>query len=422
LAMEKPQKHTDEDLYVTRLMSDSNKFETELLDEICRLRGTIDILQRENTDLELLLENTTQHADFIEMELEKRNTLIRNLFGRYLDNEIVDNLLETPKGLELGGKRQKITMLVSDLRGFTAFSEQLSAEEVVKVINLYLSHMVDVITTYHGAIDEFMGDGILVFFGAPIAREDDTARAVACAISMQTAMKTINAQMEAWELPPLSMGIGINTGEVVVGNIGSEKRAKYGVVGSQVNLTFRIESCTTGNQILISKETWQALQPIVHIHQSCQIRMKGLSEPTTVYDVAGIGGEFNLWLQEDHRDDELLPLQEPIFVRCELLNGKEVTNISLTGELIQLSGEGALIQFDSSPDEFIPEVLSNLKVSYLGDEQETSNTAENYAKVMDVDAEARTCHIHFTSMFFSSTLNLKELYHSLKQAKAKAAD
>lgn len=420
--MEKLPKHTDEDLHVTRLMSDSNKFETELLDEICRLRQTIDNLQRENTDLELLLENTTQHADFIEMELEKRNTLIRNLFGRYLDNEIVDNLLETPKGLELGGKRQKITMLVSDLRGFTAFSEQLPAEEVVKVINFYLSHMVDVIATYHGAIDEFMGDGILVFFGAPIAREDDAARAVACAISMQAAMTTINAQMTAWGLPPLSMGIGINTGEVVAGNIGSEKRAKYGVVGNQVNLTFRIESYTTGNQILISEETWQALQPIIQIHQSRQIRMKGLSDPITVYDVAGIGGKYNLWLQEHHQDDELLPLQEPISVRCELLNGKEITNIWLTGELVQLSGKGALLQFGPSPGDFIPEVLSNLKVSYLRNEPETSKTAENYAKVMNVNAEARTCHIHFTSMFFSSTLNLKELYDSLKQARANAAD
>lgn len=419
--MENLPKYTDEDFHIVRLMSDSNKPETELLNEIYRLQKKINDLQLENTDLELLLENTTQHADFIEMELEKRNTLIRNLFGRYLDNEIVDNLLETPKGLELGGNRQKITMLVSDLRGFTAFSEQLSAEDVVKVINFYLSHMVDVIATYHGTIDEFMGDGILVFFGAPIAREDDAARAVACAISMQTAMKTINAQMEAWGLPPLSMGIGINTGEVVVGNIGSEKRAKYGVVGNQVNLTFRIESYTTGNQILISEETWQALQPVVHIHQSRQIRMKGLSELITVYDVAGIGGKYNLWLQEDHQDDELLSLHEPIFVRCELLDGKEVTNISLTGGLVQLSGKGALIQFDPSPNDFIPEVLSNLRLSYLGDKQGTSSTVENYAKVMAVNAEARTCHIHFTSMFFSSTLNLKELYHSLKQARSNAA-
>jgi len=420
--MENSLKYTDKDLNLTRLMSDQDKSETDLLNEIYRLRQTIDSLQRENTDLELLLENTTQHADFIEMELEKRNTLIRNIFGRYLDNEIVDNLLETPKGLELGGKRQKITMLVSDLRGFTAFSEQLPAEEVVKVINFYLSHIVDVITTYHGAIDEFMGDGILVFFGAPIAREDDAARAVACAISMQAAMKTINAQMADWGLPPLSMGIGINTGEVVVGNIGSEKRAKYGVVGNQVNLTFRIESYTTGNQILISEETWQALQPIVRIHQSRQIRMKGLSEPITVYDVAGIGGKYDLWLQEDHQDDELLSLPEPILVRCEILDGKEVTNISLSGNLVKLSGKGALIQFDPSPDHFVPEVLSNLRVSYLGEGHKASSAVENYAKVMDVDVEARTCHIHFTSMLLSSTLNLKELYQALKLASADTVD
>jgi adenylate cyclase len=131
----------------------------------------------------------------------------------------------------------------------------LSPEEVIKIINLYLGYMTDVITKYQGTIDEFMGDGILVLFGAPTAREDDAERAVACAIAMQLTMSTINDKMKELNLPPLAMGIGINTGEVVVGNIGSETRCKYGVVGSQVNLTYRIESYTTGGQIFISEAT-----------------------------------------------------------------------------------------------------------------------------------------------------------------------
>lgn len=416
--MENLSKHTSGDLRISGLMPDLHDTEGELLNEITRLQEVIEALQSEKADLELLLENTTQHADFVEMELDKRNTLIRNLFGRYLDNDIVDNLLKTPESLKLGGKRQKITMLVSDLRGFTAFSEQLPAEEVVKVINFYLSHMVEVIGTYHGTIDEFMGDGILVFFGAPIEREDDAARAVACAISMQLAMKAINAQMDAWNLPQLSMGIGINTGEVVVGNIGSEKRAKYGVVGPQVNLTFRIESYTTGNQILISEATQQTLQPIININESRQVRMKGVAEPITVYDVAGIAGKYNLWMDEDTQDDELLPLKKPILIRCEMLDGKEVTDISLTGRLIALSGKGGTFQFDSSSDNFIPEILSNLKFSYLGDDGALSENSENYAKVMHVNVEERICHVHFTSMFFRSMPNLKDLYQSLKQTKA----
>ena len=152
---------------------------------------------------------------------------IRKTFGRYLTDEVVATLLESPEGLQLGGEHRKITILTSDLRGFTATSERLPPEEVVKILNFYLGYMADVITKYQGTIDEFMGDGILVLFGAPIAREDDPARAVACAIDMQLVMEPINKQIKEWGLTPLEMGIGINTGEVVVGNIGSLKRTKY---------------------------------------------------------------------------------------------------------------------------------------------------------------------------------------------------
>ena len=171
---------------------------------------------------------------------------IRKTFGRYLTNEVVANLLENPTGLTMGGERRKITMLTSDIRGFTATAERLPPEEVIKILNFYFGHMADVITKYQGTIDEFMGDGILVLFGAPTHREDDAQRSIACALEMQLAMIPVNQQMTQWGYAPLLMGIGINTGEVVVGNIGSEKRTKYGIVGNHVNLTYRIESYTTG--------------------------------------------------------------------------------------------------------------------------------------------------------------------------------
>jgi len=109
---------------------------------------------------------------------------IRKTFGRYLTDQVVANLLENPEGLKMGGERRKITILTSDLRGFTALSERLSPEEVVKILNFYLGKMADTITQYQGTIDEFMGDGILVLFGAPTVREDDPTRAIACAIAM----------------------------------------------------------------------------------------------------------------------------------------------------------------------------------------------------------------------------------------------
>ncbi|MDM8569547.1 adenylate/guanylate cyclase domain-containing protein, partial [Thiotrichales bacterium HSG1] len=174
--------------------------------------------------------------------LIKRNELIRNVFGRYLTDEVVDTLLETKSGLTMGGERREITILTSDLRGFTAQSNKLSSEQVIKILNFYLEAMGEIIAKYYGSINDFLGDGILVFFGAPIVRDDDPQRAVACAISMELAMTAVNEQLFNWGFDCLEMGIGINTGEVVVGNIGSEKRTKYSAIGNEVNLAYRIES------------------------------------------------------------------------------------------------------------------------------------------------------------------------------------
>src|SRR5579883_3433245 len=176
---------------------------------------------------------------------------MRRTFGRYLTDEVVASLLETPGGLTLGGERRKVTILISDLRGFSAISERLPPEQVVTILNLYLGTMSDTITRYSGTINEFIGDGIFVMFGAPIYREDDSERAVACAIAMQSAMVEVNRQNQQLGLPALEMGIGIHTGEVVDGNIGSQRRAKYTVIGNHVNLAARIESYTVGGQILI---------------------------------------------------------------------------------------------------------------------------------------------------------------------------
>src|SRR5262249_45099867 len=162
-------------------------------------------------------------------QLELRNRFIRATFGRYLSDEVVASLLESSEGLDLGGEKRTATLLMSDLRGFTPLSERLAPEQVLTITNRYLSAMVDVILRYQGTINEFVGDAILVIFGAPISREDDAQRAVACAIAMQQAMTSVNEQNRRAGLPEVEMGIGVHTGDVVVGNIGSHKRTKYGV-------------------------------------------------------------------------------------------------------------------------------------------------------------------------------------------------
>ena len=179
-------------------------------------------------------------------ELQKRNQVIREIFGRYLTDEVVANLLESTEGLKLGGEKRKVTILMSDLRGFTSIAEKVQPEQVVSLLNTYLEAMTNVIRKYEGTIDEFIGDGILVIFGALIGHADDAQRAVACAVEIQLVMEAINEHNRASGLPQIEMGIGLNTGEVVVGNIVSLERAKYGMVGSHVNLTARIESYTVG--------------------------------------------------------------------------------------------------------------------------------------------------------------------------------
>lgn len=335
---------------------------------------------------------------------------IRKTFGRYLSDEIVANLLEHPEGLKMGGERRKITILTSDLRGFTALSERLPPEEVVQVLNFYLSYMADVITYYQGTIDEFMGDGILVLFGAPTLREDDPERAVVCAVAMQLAMAKVNEQMQKWELPGLEMGIGINTGEVVVGNLGSEKRTKYGVVGSHVNLTYRIESYTTGGQIIISEETLNCITPnLVKIDDKKLVQPKGVKNPIAIYEISGIAGKYNLFLPKE--TETFYPLSQPISLQYTVLEGKHVGENLFSGRLLKLSDRSALIDAEEGVDS-LPIVLTNIKLNLKSSDSELRE--DIYAKVLERPAESGKFYIRFTSKPPVIEAKLNEIYNMIK--------
>ena len=336
---------------------------------------------------------------------------IRKTFGRYLTAQVVANLLENPEGLKLGGERRKITILTSDIRGFTAESERLSPEEVIKIINLYLGYMADVITKYQGTIDEFMGDGILVLFGAPTAREDDAKRAVACAVAMQLAMTAVNEKMKELDLPPLAMGIGINTGEVVVGNIGSDKRCKYGVVGSQVNLTYRIESYTTGGQIFISEPTLKELGSIVRIDGQKEVKPKGVKEPIIIYEIGGISGEYDLFLAKE--EEVFLPLLEEIPIQYIILEGKHLSNTLFQGSLVELSDKGAKVRCSHGEAIAVPEVFSNIKLNLLSRSNQLEISEDIYAKVFEKPVEMGSFYIHFTAKPPDIEAKLDALYKSL---------
>lgn len=247
-----------------------------------------DRLKQAKDELEISCNQLKQRT----AELEVRNRFIRQTFGRYLTDEVVANLLESPEGLKVGGEKRKVTILMSDLRRFTPLVEALPPEKVVALLNTYLSTMTDVILKYDGTIDEFIGDGILVIFGAPMSKDDDAERAVACAVEMQLAMSEVNAWNRKNGLPEIEMGVGVNTGVVVVGNIGSIKRAKYGVVGSPVILTQRIESYTVGGQIMISETTYRENAALIQVNCQMEVEPKGVKKPITIYEVSGIGGKY----------------------------------------------------------------------------------------------------------------------------------
>ncbi|AUT00069.1 adenylate/guanylate cyclase domain-containing protein [Nostoc sp. CENA543] len=320
---------------------------------------------------------------------------IRKTFGRYLTDAVVANLLENPEGLKLGGERKKITILTSDLRGFTATSERLSAEEVIKVINIYLGCMADVITQYQGTIDEFMGDGILVLFGAPITRNDDASRAIACAVAMQLAMADVNQKIQQMGFPKLEMGIGINTAEVVVGNIGSEKRTKYGVIGSQVNLTYRIESYTVGGQIFVSESTIHEVGAIAQILDIKEVQAKGVTQPIKIYEIGGIAGAYNLYLVKEAEIFWQLPGAIPL--QYAILDGKDVDKTVSRGNLVKLSATGAQICHDSTISPIVLPPFTNLKLNFFLPPH-TPITEDIYAKVLDKTAEPNSFYIRFTNI------------------------
>ena len=274
-------------------------------------------------------------------QLELRNQLLNTTFGRYLSDEIVKELLETPGGLQIGGKKRHLTIMMSDLRGFTQLSENLDAARLIDMLNHYLSVMSEIIMEHKGTIIEFLGDGILIIFGAPIEIEDHALNAVIAAIRMQSAMIDVNKWNIAHGYPELQMGIGINTGETIVGNIGSEKHTRYGVIGKHVNLCGRIESYTVGGQILISQSTKSFIKEPLTIAKEFEVLPKGIQTPILLSEITGINGKYNY--QCPKREISVKRLSNPIEIVFHKIFEKHVGKTAIKGKIISASKSHAII-------------------------------------------------------------------------------
>lgn len=212
----------------------------------------------------------------------------KSTLGRYVSKQVVDELKRDPTKLSLGGTRRRAAVLFADIRGFTAMSERLKPEEVVGIINAYFEALTEAIFRHDGTLDKFIGDCIMAVFGAPIARPDDAERAVRAALEMQARVARINRERATEGKGTVSIGIGINTGEVVAGNMGSSERMDYTVIGDHVNLAARLESNAEGGQILVSESTYQEVKDLFLFERLDALRVKGKSTPVEVFAVKGI--------------------------------------------------------------------------------------------------------------------------------------
>ncbi len=350
---------------------------------------------------QLALKAQADEIRLLANDLDLRNRFIRQTFGRFLSDEVVRSLLESPEGLKLGGESRKVTILMSDLRGFTALCERFSPAQVVQVLNRHLGAMAELILAHQGTIDEFIGDAILAIFGAPIPREDDARRALACAASMQRAMAEVNRLNAEEGLPRLEMGIAVHTGEVVVGNIGSEKRMKYGIVGPPVNLTGRLESCTVGGQVLVSEATAKAVGDQAVWGERIEFQAKGVREPVVAFDLRGLAGEP--LLPRAHQNLELVVLRRALQVRVVILDGKKLSSRSFTAELTALAPGVARLQSASTL-----RMPTDLCLSFDGE----SDSEQAYAKVID-GGTAEGYLLQFTAL-------PEELARRLEEAKVGA--
>ncbi len=335
------------------------------------------------------LKDSREQLVNLNQQLERRNRFIRQIFGRYTSEDIVEVLLDLPEGLKLGGEKRRVTLMMSDLRGFTALAEHLSAGQVVALLNHYLSSMIEIIQGHGGTIDDIIGDAILVIFGAPVAMPDAAERAVLCALEMQKAMQQVNEYNFRQRWPEIEMGIALNTGEVVVGNIGSTKRSKFGVVGRLVNLTARIESFTVGGQVLVSPSLMEAVGSNLILGDEVEVHAKGMREALKCRDLLGHEGHPELSLKED--ESVLTTLHRPWPCRYLILTGKHLDGPMQPAILVSLSQRRAVIEVST---QLTPR--ANLLLRLEGEDGE-EYAPELYAKVLNALSESgRRYLIHFT--------------------------
>jgi class 3 adenylate cyclase/ActR/RegA family two-component response regulator len=247
-------------------------------------------------DLHLLVEKQKKVLEDQQRKLEIFNTNLRNAFSRYLSPVVVNEIIQDPSKLNLGGEKREMTALFTDIQGFTTISEHLEPAQLVSLLNLYLSDISNIITENLGTIDKYVGDAIVAFFGAPLYQENHAVLACRSALLIKEAEKALNRRITEERLSPLPLftRIGINTGPMIVGNMGSENKLNYTIMGNAVNLAARLEGANklyrTGG-ILISEYTKNAVGDEFLCRSLDRVRVVGISSPLRLYEITGFSGK-----------------------------------------------------------------------------------------------------------------------------------
>ncbi|MDH5654809.1 MAG: adenylate/guanylate cyclase domain-containing protein [Spirochaetia bacterium] len=221
---------------------------------------------------------------------EENVKFIRNTFSKFVSSDVVDELLTNPDAIALGGAKKEVSVFFSDVRGFTTISEALGPEDLVHLLNEYLTEMTELIIEYRGTIDKYMGDAIMAFWGAPAENDDHAYYACVASISQYKALQELQKKWSERNIPVLDIGIGINTGPAVVGNMGSSRRMDYTLMGDTVNLGSRLEGITKqyGVKICISEYTYERVKSRVYARELDLVRVKGKLEPVRIYELMGL--------------------------------------------------------------------------------------------------------------------------------------
>ena len=239
----------------------------------------VEIRLRTNDELGLLTEIFNHTAKSL-----KEKELIKGAFSKYISSEVMEQIIKDPSKLSLHGKRLKATMLFTDIRGFTSMSEKLEPEQVVSIINDYLTIQTDKVIKHNGFLDKFVGDCVMAVYGIPVPKDDDAYRAVKTAIDIRESVKKLNSIRERMKQLTVGIGIGLNTGEVVCGNMGSPQKMDYTVIGDNVNLASRLEANAPANTIYVSESTYEETKDKFNYKELEPIFVKGKKEPIKIYE------------------------------------------------------------------------------------------------------------------------------------------